>query len=61
MIAYYVGCALLLKIALGLLFMLRQYCLKSVDLKKYHRADTWALITGGSDGIGLAMAKVLAE
>ena len=31
------------------------------DLKKYRGTDSWAVVTGGSDGIGLAFAKRLAS
>ena len=30
-------------------------------LAKYRNKDTWAVITGGSDGIGLQIAKILAK
>ena len=31
------------------------------DLKRYKGRDTWAIVTGGSDGIGLAFAERLAH
>lgn len=33
---------------------------RSDDLQRYQGRDTWAVVTGGSDGIGLALAERLA-
>ena len=37
-----------------------QYC-SCRTLKRYQHGDIWAVITGGSDGIGLAIAQKLAS
>lgn len=40
------------------LYVFNQYCLKTNFVKKYGK---WAIITGATDGIGLCMAKELAQ
>lgn len=32
---------------------------KSIDLKRYRKGQTWAIVTGATDGIGLAFAEVI--
>ena len=32
---------------------------KAVDLKRYRKGQTWAIVTGATDGIGLAFAEVI--
>lgn len=34
---------------------------RSINLKKYGEKDSWAVVTGGSDGIGFAIAQQLAR
>lgn len=34
---------------------------RPIDLKRFRRGQSWALVTGSTDGIGLAYAQVLAE
>ena len=37
------------------------YIIKELNLKERYGADSWALITGSTDGLGLCFAKALAK
>jgi 17beta-estradiol 17-dehydrogenase / very-long-chain 3-oxoacyl-CoA reductase len=56
------GAIVLVKVSLSFgLFVWEQWFMKQVDLVKRYGRDSWAVISGGSDGIGLAFAEKLAE
>ncbi len=56
------GAIVLVKVSLAFgLFVWEQWFMKPLDLVKRYGRDSWAVITGGSDGIGLAIGEKLAE
>lgn len=56
-----VGAATILLLALKLLRFIRLY-MRSSSIKRYCKGNnTWALVTGASDGIGLGFAQELAQ
>ncbi|OMJ82398.1 hypothetical protein SteCoe_16943 [Stentor coeruleus] len=57
-IFFFIGFCCILKVALVLLEFLQGYSHIS-DIKKY--GHSWAIITGATDGVGLAFAKKLAQ
>ena len=42
---------------LGLVFCNCRCLRKKADLSQYRREGTWAVVTGGSDGIGLEVCR----
>ena len=59
--------AIIAKLALQFLFFVWKHAVSGIFtaedriFQKYGSKDSWAVITGGSDGIGLAMAHNLAK
>ena len=60
-VCWYAGAAFLLKLLVNLIFIIIQYGCKRLNLEKYKGQGKYAMVTGSSDGIGLAMAKILAK
>ena len=58
-----IGAIFVLKWLIALLFTCkRHFCHCGPNLsKRYNKGDSWALVTGGSDGIGLEICHQMAE
>eukprot|EP00347_Sterkiella_histriomuscorum_P002655 403367310 len=59
----FIGAIYVVKMLLGLVSLInRQFIRKPLDLiKTYGGQDSWAVVTGGSDGVGLQFCKDLAK
>ena len=53
-----IGLAVVLYAVYRVVWWLYMTCFKPVDLSKYRRGQTWAIVTGATDGIGLGFATV---
>jgi hypothetical protein len=60
MLVFAIGIATLVYLAGQIAFWLYATFLRKDDLKRFWKDGCWAVVTGGSDGIGLGFAKRLA-
>lgn len=58
---WHVGVAVVLYAGYRMVWWVWITFFRPIDLKPYRGAQSWAVITGATDGIGLAFAKVLAR
>lgn len=58
---WFIGSAVCVYVAFRLGWWIYSTFFRPIDLKRFRRGQSWALVTGATDGIGLAYAQVLAE
>ena len=59
---YFVGAVILSRGLFRLWMIIKElYIIKELNLKERYGADSWALVTGATDGLGLCFAKALAK
>lgn len=58
---WYIGLAICAYLIFHLGWWVYSTFFRPIDLKRFRRGQSWALVTGSTNGIGLAYAKVLAE
>lgn len=56
-----IGAACVVYVVYAMVSAIYRLFLRPMDLGKYKRRDSWALVTGASDGIGLGFVQILAR